>query len=125
MLRWMAALVVISLFVFAALGMGIGETRLDRWKVLANDTKEATFRFRGGERACVIAVGDHNPRSPTDIRVLDAKGRLVTESKSPNDSVAAIWYPPVTASYRIEVENHGDEYNIITVYFQGAENAKR
>jgi hypothetical protein len=69
----------------------------------------------------VIVVGDHNPRSPTEVRVLDAKGRVVAESKSTNDTVAVIWYPPVTDLYHIEIRNLGEIYNEFAVYYQGAE----
>jgi len=121
MFRTLALLTGLGLLVLASVGMGFGATRLEVWTVHPDSARETTLRFRGGERACVIVVGDHKPRSPTEVRVFDARGRLVAESKSPNDTAAVLWYPPVSAPYRVVIHNVGEIYNEMTVYFQGAE----
>jgi hypothetical protein len=72
------------------------------------------FEFRGGERACVIAVGDHKPVVPMAIVVVDEKMTTVAEdygSEQVPDFVAAIWYPPRTAKYTVIVQSVGKEYN--------------
>ena len=71
--------------------------------------KEFTQIFRGGERACVFARGDHKPLVPLSITVYDKDGATVAHDASPRDFVAAFWVPARTAEYRIVVRNHGKE----------------
>jgi hypothetical protein len=109
-----------AFLLLATAGIGIGQTVRDMRRIEAGRDYEVTHRFRGGERACVIMVGDHKPPSPMEVRVFDAKNKLVAVAKASIDTAAVIWYPPVTASYRVEVLNLGDEYNDMAIYFQGA-----
>jgi hypothetical protein len=73
--------------------------------------------FEGGRRACVIAVGDHNPPVEIAIAVNDEAGRLVAEDRGV-DYVAAIWYPAREAKYKVVVSNSGVEYNIMYIVFK-------
>jgi hypothetical protein len=74
--------------------------------------------FRGGERACVIARGDHKPVVALDVTVYDKDGAEVAKDASSKDFVAVFWVPPRTAEYRIVVRNHGVEYNDVYVVFK-------
>ena len=70
--------------------------------------------FRGGERACVFVIGDHQPVVELTVTIYDAAGKVVAQDKGQGaaaDFVAAIWYPPRTAEYRIEVLSPGKEFN--------------
>jgi hypothetical protein len=69
------------------------------------------FTFRGNERACVILIGDHDPRVPLAIYVYSAAGQLVTKDDPGFDYCAAVWYPPEDATYTIEIENRGEQWN--------------
>jgi hypothetical protein len=72
--------------------------------------KLAPITFRGHQRACVILIGDHDPPAELAIFVYDSQGRLVAKDEH-RDFCAAIWYPPTTASYTIEIENRGEIWN--------------
>lgn len=77
-----------------------------------------TLAYRGGERACVTAIGDHDPVQELAIVVTDAKGAVVAtdRGKGPaSDFVCAIWYPPRDGTYRIEVHNSGSIYNAVNI----------
>jgi hypothetical protein len=77
--------------------------------------------FRGGQRACVIVLGDHNPIAPLEIEIRDEKGKLVGRDEPAagvsdpkakgNDVGAVIWYPPRDGYYTITVKNLGEQYN--------------
>jgi hypothetical protein len=66
-------------------------------------------KFRGGERACVIARG----QSDVGLAVYDDKDRLVVKDEGPGRYVAVIWYPPRDAVYKIMVHNLAEETNKI------------
>ena len=80
-----------------------------------------TAKFKGGQRACVIVMGDHKPVVPVILEIRDEKGNLVgrdtpaagvSDPKAKgNDVCAVIWYPPRDGYYRITVKNAGAEYN--------------
>jgi hypothetical protein len=67
--------------------------------------------FMGGRRACVIVKGDHDPVVDLGVYVYDANERLVAKDEGRGDFVAAIWYPPRDASYRIVVHNPASQWN--------------
>ncbi len=81
--------------------------------------------FIGGERACVIAIGDHKPVVPIKITVYDDKENVIAEDLGTDasvagrpgtaDYVAVIWYPPRDMSCRIVIESQGVEYNEIDI----------
>lgn len=77
---------------------------------------ELSMTFRGGERACVGALGDHRPIVPLDVTVYDKDGKVVAQDRSDQDFVVAFWTPPRTATYRIVVRNHGVEYNKVYIF---------
>src|ERR1700722_16281029 len=47
--------------------------------------REITERFAGGDRACVILVGDHNPPGDLGIEVYDQDNRLVAKDDGKGD----------------------------------------
>jgi hypothetical protein len=67
--------------------------------------------FRGGERACVIVRGDHKPVVDLSVAIYDQNGNLIAKDDAGGDFVAAIWYPPRDATYRVDIVNPGAEYN--------------
>jgi hypothetical protein len=77
--------------------------------------------FKGGQRACVIVMGDHKPVVPIIVEVRDEKGKLVARDEPAkgvsktdtlgNDLAAVIWYPPRDGYYAITIKNLGAEYN--------------
>ncbi|MCI0378419.1 MAG: hypothetical protein L0Y72_10595 [Gemmataceae bacterium] len=64
------------------------------------DMKE---KFRGGQRACVIAQS-HNTVD-LEILVFDEHKNVVVREKGDGPFAAAIWYPLRDAAYRIEIRN--------------------
>jgi hypothetical protein len=111
---------VVGLALIVAAGSAFGTTLRQARRVGEFGVTQFTHTFKGGGRACVVAVGDHRPPSPAEIRVFDAKNVLVAEAHADTDTAAVIWYPPVTAEYRVEIRNLGGEYNDMMIYFQGA-----
>jgi hypothetical protein len=78
---------------------------------------EMTVSFRGGERACVVAQGDHDPVVPLDIAVYDKQDRLIAKDESQYDFVSVCWVPPRTGAYRVVIRNHGDKiYNKVYIF---------
>ncbi len=67
--------------------------------------------FRGGERACVIVIGDHEPGADLGVFIYDQEDQLVAEDRGGGDFVAAIWYPPRDARYKIKVHNPSGKVN--------------
>jgi hypothetical protein len=67
--------------------------------------------FKGGERACVILIGDHDPSVPLAVSIYDEENNLVVRDDPGIDFCAAIWYPPRDGHYYIEVENRGVQWN--------------
>ena len=51
------------------------------------------------------------------IAVYDEADRLITEEQG-LDYVAAIWYPPRDAQYKVVVRNSGLEYNAMYLVFK-------
>lgn len=93
-------------------------------KVRARTTEVIKLKFEGGQRACVIAMGDHDPVVPVTIEVYDADGKLVVSDNPATtvpppavgaDLAAAFWYPPRDAEYTIKVTNHGGEWNKVWI----------
>jgi hypothetical protein len=70
------------------------------------DTKvwSQTNKFRGGERAAVLAIG---AGTKMRVAVYDAKGELIAEDKGEGDYVGLVWYPPRDGEYRIDVSQDG------------------
>src|SRR5438270_1212355 len=95
-----------------------GAYPMSKVRVGAKAKWEIEESFRGGRRACVIAVGDHNPIVDVTIAVYDDSNRLVAEDQGGGDVVAAIWYPPRDAMYNVVVTNSGLEYNVMYLVFK-------
>jgi hypothetical protein len=79
------------------------------------------LKFRGGQRATVIVVGDHDPIVPVILEVYDDKGKLVARDEPArgsasakakgNDVCAVVWYPPRDSYYAIKIRNLGKDFN--------------
>lgn len=63
--------------------------------------------FKGGERACAIVVGDHNPVADMEIIVYDSKDRIVVQDggQKLGDVVGVVWHPQRTEQFRIVIRN--------------------
>ncbi|MCI0459636.1 MAG: hypothetical protein L0Z62_22020 [Gemmataceae bacterium] len=84
------------------------------------------IRFRGGQRACVIVMGNlggkSRPAMPLELEVRDAQDNLVgrdypaqgaAQPDAPgNDVCVVIWYPPRDGEYKIKVTNHGSSNDL-------------
>jgi hypothetical protein len=77
--------------------------------------KLGEFDFKGGERACVIVMGDHNPIVDLVLEIRDAEEQVVAKYDRGGDIGAAIWYPPRDGRYSIHLYNPGKEYNEVYV----------
>jgi hypothetical protein len=91
-----------------------------RAKVEPKQPWSQTFAFRGGERAAVLAIGDHNESGiRLQVAVFDGKGALVAEDKGgselASDYVGLVWYPPRDGEYRIDVSHNGAGVNKVYI----------
>lgn len=68
-----------------------------------------TARFRGGEKAMVLARGLDDSTATLQITVTDSKSRIVAQTTGKNPPgasvVAVFWYPPRDEDYTIDVAN--------------------
>jgi len=108
---------------FLALGMGVQASPLKggwalQTKVPGGQSLQLKGTFKAGERACVIAIGDHRPTVPLHLKVVDAKGNLVCEDKNGGDYCAVTWYPPRDGVYEVSVAvpSIGGEADYNTLY---------
>jgi hypothetical protein len=73
-----------------------------------------TKTFAAGERACVMAIGDHKETVNLEVNIYQ-KDTLIASDKTGNtlvgDFVGVIWYPPRDGEYRIEVRTSGTRTN--------------
>jgi hypothetical protein len=76
--------------------------------------------FKGGERACVIAKGDHDPPVKLTITVLEIKKdpatgekleTLVARDDLGGDLCSVIWYPPRTGRYAVVIASNSGVWN--------------
>jgi hypothetical protein len=81
-------------------------------------------QFKGGERACVIVKGDHDPPADITITVFELKQDPITKEIVENpvardnaggDLCSVIWYPPRTTRYAVQVSSNGSVWNKIWV----------
>lgn len=87
-------------------GVGVGT-------VAGYDSSTFHERYRGGELAVVILVGDGS--TDLDLLVYDEAGDLVTSSANARDRESVSWTPPRTGWYRIVVRNYGAWSNRFTI----------
>jgi hypothetical protein len=77
--------------------------------VAPNNSVNLARTFKGGERACVIIVGDG--ASYLGLYAYDADGNCIARDDYGNfqtrDDAAVEWYPPQTGRYSIEIKNLG------------------
>ncbi|HYV37541.1 MAG TPA: hypothetical protein VE988_17680 [Gemmataceae bacterium] len=76
------------------------------------------YEFKGGDRACVIAVGKH--KSNVGLYVYDSKGNCVAwddvGKMATFDDMAVEWYPPQNGIYVVEVHNNGMRSNQCRIF---------
>jgi len=114
MKRTIVVLVVLLSGLLVAVGHGSPLTgkRAFEERIGGQDNFILREKFRGGQRACVIVRGDHEPIVNLVLSVYDAKDQLVAEDRGGGDYVAVIWYPPRDALYKIKVHNPGVDHNV-------------
>jgi hypothetical protein len=100
----------------------VGGTVGRYYKLEAGSTLRFAAEFKGGERACVIVKGDHDPRVDITIAVFEVKGGSgakeqslvpVAKDTAGGDLCSVIWYPPRTARYAVEISSSGGVWNKI------------
>jgi hypothetical protein len=91
-------------------------------KLEPGSTLRFAAQFKGGERACVIVKGDHDPPMDITITVFEIKEDPASKQQSlvpvakdnaGGDLCSVIWYPPRTAQYAVEISSHGSVWNKI------------
>lgn len=124
----MKRLLLIALFALCSMTpLGIGGPSKGGYykkeRVDANGEVAFDLEFEGAKRACVTAIGDHQPEVIVEITVIDmATKKVVAQdvgghsdsqvaARVYKDFVAAIWYPPRTGRYQIIIGSKGKEYN--------------
>ena len=115
MKRTVFLLACLLLFLWTALGSSsplTGKRNLGRKKIEGSDFIFFKEKFRGGERACVLVKGDHDPVVDLSVAVYDEKDRLVVQDNAGGEYVAAIWYPPRDAVYKVKIINSGAQHNM-------------
>jgi hypothetical protein len=81
-------------------------------------TWSLTRTFAAGQRASVIAIGDHDPVVDVEIKIYDSKNQLVVKRRGAEpapDFVMVTWYPPREENYKIEVNSYGKVANIVSI----------
>lgn len=114
-MRRLMPLVVLSLLALVPIGNS-SPTEVCRTTKPEIDGKGWTTseKFKGGERACVLAFQSEHKTINLHLIVYDAKtNEIVGEDKSNTkfvgDYVGVVWYPPRTGEYKIEVRQSGTE----------------
>lgn len=77
--------------------------------VNAGSTDVYNIRFRGGELAMVIVIGDGD--TDLDLYVYDNNGNLVASDTDYTDNCVCSWTPRWTGNFRIKITNRGRVYN--------------
>ncbi|MSQ93461.1 MAG: hypothetical protein EXR98_02770 [Gemmataceae bacterium] len=110
----------VTMFALAAVvPFGVGAPTIGSWSdyvEVGSQSWTTTKSFRGGERACVLVIGDHKEEVQLEVTIHDvAKGTTVAADKTANklvgDYVGVIWYPPRDGDYRIDVRSSGGSLN--------------
>ena len=78
-------------------------------KVLAYDTDIWKFRFRGGENAIVMVIGDGD--TDLDLYIYDENSNLITSDTDPDDNCVCTFTPRWTGTFYIKIVNRGNVYN--------------
>lgn len=82
--------------------------------VLANDTDIYRIRFRGGEDASVLVIGDHD--TDLDLYIYDENGNLIDSDTDTTDTCLCEWTPKWTGYFTIKIRNLGSVRNYYTLY---------
>lgn len=78
-------------------------------RVNARSYDQYNVRFRGGELAEVVVIGDGD--TDLDLYVYDENGNLVASDTDYTDNCYVRWYPKWTGNFRIKIVNRGYVYN--------------
>jgi hypothetical protein len=119
-MRRILILVALALLAFVPIGttapVGGAWSSGERVNVEPSRPWSKVMTFRAGERAAVLALGDHKPVVRLHVSVYDvARNQLVAEEKMDSeksgDLAGVVWYPPRDGDYRIEVRHDGNSAN--------------
>lgn len=80
-----------------------------RDRVQKRTTDTYTLRFRGGERARVVVIGDGD--TDLDLIVEDENGNVVGRDVDLTDDCVVEWSPRWTGTFRVRVINNGNVFN--------------
>lgn len=99
-----------ALFLVAPISIGAPiEGGSAKFEEIGTETWKVVKRFRGGERAVILAANKSKTAAQLHVSVFDDKGNLVAEDKnkagSVEDMVGVVWYPSRDHDYRIEIKN--------------------
>ncbi len=112
-------ILVCTMVCLSAVSAPIGGSWQAHKKIEGKEAWSQTRAFRGGERAAVLAIGDHqDPSVRVQIAVFDAKGVLIAEDKGSepaSDYAGLVWYPPRDGDYRIVVRHSGVDANKVYI----------
>ena len=86
-----------------------GAPRAQRAALAGNQRQNYVVTFMGREPALVRVAG--NRQTDLNLYIYDEYDNLVASDTNPSDSGTALWTPPRTAKFRIEVRNVGSETN--------------
>lgn len=87
--------------------VGGPKSHVDR--VLAHSTDTYNIRFRGGEVARVVVIGDGD--TDLDLYIYDENGNFITSDTDNTDDCVCSWTPRWTGNFRIKIKNLGNVYN--------------
>lgn len=82
--------------------------------VRGNTTDVWKCRFRGGETALVIVVGDGD--TDLDLYIYDENDRLIECDLDNTDNCVCSWTPKWTGSFTIKIKNRGSITNCYSYY---------
>lgn len=82
--------------------------------VLAHSTDTYSVKFKGGEEAMVVVIGDGD--TDLDLYIYDENGNLIESDTDTSDTLVAIWTPKWTGKFTIEIRNLGSVRNYYTMW---------
>lgn len=82
--------------------------------VLANSTDTYRIKFRGGETAEVLVMGDGD--TDLDLYVYDENGNLIDKDIDSTDTMLCMWTPKWTGEFIIKIKNLGSVRNYYTMW---------
>lgn len=87
----------------------VGGAKYASSHVEANDYDIYNVKFRGGELAMVVVVGDGD--TDLDLYIYDSNGNLIDSDTDYTDDCVCTWTPRWTGNFTIKIVNRGNVYN--------------